>query len=378
MPDKIVFSLNPSVVSPTFIATADLHIGKKLYNMPELEEDLRNNLSRLVDLAIDKKVDYLIEAGDLFEDNFAKADRIGFVVKEVERLKNHNIKMVGIAGDHDKPSKDECWYKIARLDSVNIDPSFSGIDYFDYSTVEPEDIVSMLKEHKDPSKILWIFLHCQFPQIFQRAEPKKTIDFNRLKLFENFPNIQGIIAGDVHFAPETRAYGVGREAYVGYPGSLGVNDISEITHDKHVLYCDGKSLMHIPFPQLRSMRKIDFRGKTAEEFDVDEQVEWAKSLSMKPVFHIIWDIDSDHNKYKLHKLYECGLVREQQLQLGAKESTDDGGALTTRSDVSSDDKIEKALRDCCEKDDELFKLSYSLLKNDPKEILDKFKNNYTL
>jgi DNA repair exonuclease SbcCD nuclease subunit len=377
MSETIVFPLRSSGGSLSFIATADLHLGKKLYNFPELEEDLKDNLVRLVDLAIAKKVQYLVIAGDLFEANDnVKPYNITFVSRQVARLRESGIKLIGIAGDHDKPLKGECWIRISGVEPVTIVPEFAGIDYFDYSSVTIEEIVAMLKKNKDPNKVLWIFLHCQFPQIFSRAEPKKTIDFNRMMLFENFPNIQGIIAGDLHFAPETKAYGVGHEAYVGYPGSLGIIDISEANDNKHVLYCDGKNLMHLAFPQRRKWKQIVFRKEIAVNFDVTEEINWAMAEKYKPVIKFSWDSDSDQYLGKLTALYDHALVKLQQVPVKSLDTEED--TLSCRSAASSDAKIDKALRFCCEDDDELYQLSSNLLKDEVKDTLDVFKSKFNL
>ena len=376
--ENIVFPLHSAVASPTFLATADIHLGKKLYNTPELEEDLKDNFVRLVDLAISKKVDYLVVAGDLFEDNNrVKPDIIAFVIEMAKRLKQQNIKLVGIAGDHDKPIKNKSWVRISKVEPVTIEPAFAGIDYFDYSSTTTEELINLLKKDRDCSKVQWIFLHCQFPQLFKMAEAKKTIDFNRLNLFDNFPNIQGIIAGDIHSAMETKAYGVGHEAYVGYPGSLGITDKSEYKHDKHVLYCDGKNLYHLPFPQIRVMREIDFRHDVADKFDVLEHIAWAKKQTIKPIIYLYCDTDSERQLGKIVPLYEHALVKRIQVKLGSTDPVAES-IMSCRSEASSEDKIEKALKISCGNNEGLYKLSSDLLKDDVKDTLDKFKATFEL
>jgi DNA repair exonuclease SbcCD nuclease subunit len=376
---KIAFTLRPGYKGPRFIASADIHLGKKLYNFPELEDDLRDNLSRLVDLAIEKKVKYLVIAGDLFDDNHAKVHTIAFVTRLVEKLKANGIQLLGITGDHDKSQKGESWMRISGIDHVKVVPEFSGLDYFDYSQATPEELIASLAQDTDQAKVSWVFLHCQFPQVFDKTEPKKGIDFNKLMLFDTFPNIQGVIAGDLHYAPETRAYGINREAYVGYPGSLGIVDISEADSKKSVLYCDGTNLVRLPFPQRRIMTEINFRGKTATDFDVMEQVDWAKAQTFKPVIKVIWDSDSDPYLSKLTPLYEVALVKMQQVKLSdPMEAKGEDEAFASRSEATTDDKIETALRYFCENDEGMFTLANNLLKGDAKEVLDTFKESYEL
>lgn len=376
--EKTVFTLASDVRSPSFIATADVHLGKKLYNMPELEEDMKDNLIKLSEIVLDKKVDYLVIAGDLFENNeCVKAHTITFVQSIVEKLRKNGTRTVGIAGDHDKPVKKQSWVTVCDIEPVTIEPAFAGVDWFDYSTTTVEGLVNLLKDRRDCSKVLWLFLHCQFPQVFERSEPKKQIDYNQLNLFKNFPNLQGLVAGDLHFAPEATAYGVGHEAYVGYPGSLGINDRSEFEHNKHVLYCDGKTLRHLPFPVIRTLKEIDFRDKNIGTFDVAEHVKWAEKQTAKPIFYIHYDSNSDNHMFKLTPLYQVGFVKLNQVPIGTK-NPNDVQVVSSRSEMSSDDKVNRALQYYCKEDKELFRLSAALLKDDPKDVLDKFKAQYKL
>jgi DNA repair exonuclease SbcCD nuclease subunit len=347
--------------------------------MPDLEQDFKDNLAKLVEMTIAMRVEYLVVAGDLFENNEVKPHMISFVRSQVARLKEHNIKFVGIAGDHDKPLRGESWIRVSNILPVTEEPCFAGIDYFDYSSVSVEELANMIKENREPEKVLWLFLHCQFPQLFSRSEAKKIIDYNHLRLFEHFPNLQGVIAGDIHSGPETRAYGVDKEAYVGYPGSLTSTDISEVANYKHVLYCDGKTLNHVDFPADREMVKIDFRGKEAEDFDITKYIDWAKQQTKRPLFYINWDRESDRHMQKTSELYQYGMVKMQQLPVGATGLTEET-TIANRSDTSTGDKIEKALRKCCEDedDDEVYELALSLLTDDYRESLDKYKAKFEL
>jgi DNA repair exonuclease SbcCD nuclease subunit len=378
MSDKPVFSIESKLTSPTFICSADIHLGKKLYNKPVLEEVLKNNFVRLVDLTISKKVEYLIITGDLFEDNnHVRPNMIAFVSNQVQRLKKHNIRTVGIAGDHDKPVKGDSWINISGVAPVTIEPAFTGIDYFDYSTVTHDDLINLLKDGKDCNKVIWIFLHCQFLQLFDKAESKKTVDYNKLRIFENFPNIQGIIAGDLHFAPEGRAYGVNHEAYVGYPGSLSVLDKSEYKHKKHVIWCDGKALRHIPFPISSPMLELDFRGEAVDKLDITTYTNDLIAEEVKPVIYLYYDSESQNKLSKLAPIYTTGsIVVPNQLPLGAT-SLDESIVISNRSETSTEDKIESALTYYCGNDKELYELALSLLQEeDTRDVLDKFKEKY--
>ena len=371
--DNVVFKLAQSkVCSPRFIASADLHLGHKLYNIPELEEDLRDNFVRLCDLAITKKVEYLVIAGDLFEDNLPKPTTISLIKEQVDRLAGEGITLLGIAGDHDKPIQGESWCRVSGIQPVTRCPEFTGFDYYDYSS-GMEHVMQLLREGNDPEKVQWIFLHCQFPQLFQFAEDKKKIDFSQVELFKTFPKLQGIIAGDIHAGPEGELVEKNNTAYIGYCGSLGITDISEAAHDHGVLYCDGSHLYRIPFLQRRAYVRINFKGDSFKSFHPELFVTQYKDALYRPIFSVDWDTDSEPALPKLKPLYNIGFVRLSQTIRSMKTGQEEV-IVNVRSEMKTEEKIESALKQCCKGDQEIYSLlSEALVATDPKVTLDTFK-----
>jgi hypothetical protein len=369
---KVIFSLRDGSVSPTFIASADIHLGHKLYNIPDLEDDLRDNFVRLCDLAISKKVQYLIIVGDLFDDNVPKPSTISLVSQQVSRLAEHGVTPIGIAGDHDKPIQGDSWCSVSGICPITIDNSFAGFDYYDYSS-GIQHVMEKLVDGRKPEKIQWIFLHCQFPQLFQFAEDKKKIDFGQVEVFDTFPNLQGIIAGDIHDASEGELTEKGKTAYIGYTGSLGVCDISEAARDHSVIYCDGTTLRRIPFVQRRSFIKINFRGDAYKNVHMDMLVNQYKDAQFRPLFHITYDSDSEKFLNKIKPLYSAGFVRTSQTIKSMKTGVEEV-VVNVRSEMKTEEKIETALKACCEGDQEVYDLlSNTLTSEDPKVALDAFR-----
>ncbi len=91
------------------LAVGDLHLGRRPGSLPDALRDARSArslgpataLERLVDEAINEQVDVVALAGDLVEahDDFFEAYRD--LHKAVARLVAHNIRVVGVAGNHD-------------------------------------------------------------------------------------------------------------------------------------------------------------------------------------------------------------------------------------------------------------------------------------
>lgn len=93
----------------TFLHTADLHLDSPMVGLSHLPEKIYKRLlsstfialTKLVDTAIDKQVDFVIIAGDVYdgEDRSIRA-QVRFC-KEMERLDSHGIPVYLIHGNHD-------------------------------------------------------------------------------------------------------------------------------------------------------------------------------------------------------------------------------------------------------------------------------------
>ncbi|NBQ67390.1 MAG: hypothetical protein EBU46_00620, partial [Nitrosomonadaceae bacterium] len=297
----------------SFIATADVHLGHKLYNFPELEKDFNDNFARICSVAITHQVNYLVVVGDLFDDNNPRPDTISWVRQQSDRLKKENIELVGLAGDHDMPVNNATWCRVAGVKSVNEVDEFLGLDYYDYSRADWwEKLLHTGEErhslHKD---VRWLFLHGQVPSLFRFVEDKKKLDFGPVPLLETFPNLQGVILGDIHTPLDGQLLCKEREVYIGYCGSPSVNDASEIAHEKQLLHITSSGeVKKIPFHQERAFVKIPFQGPAAESFTIEPYVQLYSKANYKPVFVVETDkVSMQSHGNKLRPLYDLGLVR---------------------------------------------------------------------
>ncbi|MDX1608374.1 MAG: DNA repair exonuclease, partial [Candidatus Spechtbacterales bacterium] len=94
-----------------FLHTSDIHLGAKFENLGEAARDqreqLRKTFSKVVDLAIEEKVDLFLIAGDLFDSNHPAQKSIDFVKDEFTRLTKENIRVCLIPGNHDYKLSDK-------------------------------------------------------------------------------------------------------------------------------------------------------------------------------------------------------------------------------------------------------------------------------
>lgn len=92
-----------------FIHTADIHLGKKLSYSGNPEQELlslfdtagQKSLKRLVELGINKEVDFIIIAGDLYDREARSVKSSRFFLEQCQQLKKKGIKVYIISGNHD-------------------------------------------------------------------------------------------------------------------------------------------------------------------------------------------------------------------------------------------------------------------------------------
>jgi DNA repair exonuclease SbcCD nuclease subunit/transcriptional regulator with XRE-family HTH domain len=109
-----------------FIHCADLHVDSPLKGIqkidprhaPWIQLATRRAFTRLVDMAIDDKVDFVVIAGDLFDGEWKSADTGIFVGRQLARLTTAGIRVFAVAGNHDAASeikRSVRWPEDARL-----------------------------------------------------------------------------------------------------------------------------------------------------------------------------------------------------------------------------------------------------------------------
>lgn len=96
-------------MSVRFLHTADLHLGSPLQTVcsdaPTLQDQLRNAsytaFERVIDLAIDETVDFVLIAGDLYDQESRSVKANEFLVTQFQRLADQSIPVYVVYGNHD-------------------------------------------------------------------------------------------------------------------------------------------------------------------------------------------------------------------------------------------------------------------------------------
>ncbi|MDP2750055.1 MAG: DNA repair exonuclease [Nanoarchaeota archaeon] len=82
-----------------FAHIADCHIGA--WRDPKLKDINAEAFEKAIDLAVQKKVDFIILAGDLFNTSLPGIDGLKIAVIKLKQLRDLEIKVYAIAGSHD-------------------------------------------------------------------------------------------------------------------------------------------------------------------------------------------------------------------------------------------------------------------------------------
>jgi len=97
----------------SFLHAADIHLDSPLKGLERYENApvdrirraTRRAFSRMIDLAIEKRVDFVLIAGDLYDGDWRDYNTGLFLVKELSRLRDNRVRVVLIQGNHDAANK---------------------------------------------------------------------------------------------------------------------------------------------------------------------------------------------------------------------------------------------------------------------------------
>ena len=110
----------------SFLHAADIHLDSPLKGLERYENApiermrgaTRRAFERLIDLAIEKRVDFVVIAGDLYDGDCRDYNTGLYLTKQLGRLRDEKIPVFIIAGNHDAANK---MTRVLRLpDNVRI------------------------------------------------------------------------------------------------------------------------------------------------------------------------------------------------------------------------------------------------------------------
>jgi DNA repair exonuclease SbcCD nuclease subunit len=224
-----------------FAHLADCHIGS--WRDPKLRDVSTKAFIKAVDLCIDKKTDFIIISGDLFNTSLPSIDLLKEATKKLKQLKDNNIPVYIIAGSHDfSPSGKtmiDVLEKAGLVENVAkgevIDSRLKLNFTIDKKTgakitgllgkkgsLEKEYYESLLKEELEKESGYKIFIfHSALTEL--KPEELKEMESQPLSLLpKNFNYYAG---GHPHYVFEKQEKDFG---LIAYPGPLFPNNFREL------------------------------------------------------------------------------------------------------------------------------------------------------
>lgn len=129
---------------------SDLHLGKTLYNY-SLIEDQEYILEQIVGILVEKKVEVLMIAGDVFDKNVAPEAGLKIFRKFLNRLVESKIKVLIISGNHDSAErltfggefmieKGIFFSKVydGQIDPVSFEDEFGPVNFYLLPFIKPQ------------------------------------------------------------------------------------------------------------------------------------------------------------------------------------------------------------------------------------------------
>ena len=227
------------MVKCKFAHIADCHIGG--WREPKLHDAGAKAFSKSVDICLERKVDFVIIAGDLFNNAIPSIDNLKSAITELKRLYDNNIPVYAVGGSHDFSSSGKTIIDV--LEKAGLLINLTKADVIENKlklkfTIDPKTQVKLTGmigkrgtlekkyyeqldydiENEQGFKI-FVF-HTALTEFLPR-EMKEMEAMNVASLPRNFNYYAG---GHVHYIYETNKDGM----HIVYPGPIFPNNFAEL------------------------------------------------------------------------------------------------------------------------------------------------------
>lgn len=224
-----------------FAHLADCHIGG--WRDPKLRNIASQAFEKAVDLCIERNVDFILIAGDLFNTSLPSIDGLKLVVKKLKELKDRNIPVYLIAGSHDFSPSGKTMLDVLENAGLSINVAkgeeVEGKLRLDFTVddktgakitgllgkrggLEKSYYEELLRDELEKEEGYKIFL---FHSLLSELKPKELekADSQPLSLLpKNFNYYAG---GHPHIVKDAKIEGYGT---IAYPGPLFPNNFREL------------------------------------------------------------------------------------------------------------------------------------------------------
>ena len=175
---------------------ADLHLGKIVNNYPVIE-DQRQILNQIAEKAVKKEIDAVIVAGDIYDEPFPSEEAVQAMNEFLRSLKEAQIDVFLIAGNHDSGTHLEFASEILEEMNIHIFGSWKGklkctdlldkygpLHVYCLPYITPEKVNEYLREEEKVST---------FREAFEKALATADYDWNERNILIAHQYIEGAV-----------------------------------------------------------------------------------------------------------------------------------------------------------------------------------------
>ena len=337
---------------------SDIHFDTPFKELPKeigtmRRAELRESFSKIMNRGIDEKVDLVLLAGDLFDNDTIEKSTLTFIKDQMNKLEKHNIRVFISAGNHDQYNKKSFYNmvnlgenvhmfkdEIERIEIPELNTVVYGASFKDkYIRESKLKYFTPKEEDKDLIKIM--VLHGDLgnnetgeynPLLFKEIEESK-MDYIALGHIHKFSGIKRI--GKTYYAysgcPEGRGFDEeGDKGVILGDVSLGAVDLDFIKTNKREYFlkeidisnCATKEevidkILNTISKESRekNLFKIILKGNIEESFKID--IDLIENLIRDKFFYckilnstrMKIDIDEMSNEYSIKGIF-CSLIKD--------------------------------------------------------------------
>jgi len=295
-----------------FSHISDTHLGLVQYGSNEREKDVYDAFNQAIDISIKDKVDFVIFAGDIFENPKPNGNAILQMANALKRLKENDIKSFFILGEHDvsNVTSNPVPFVYHNLDFAKYigdgkPIEYKGIMLVGFDKIRPPEMAQNKERFLDIDKTVENFsghkilvLHQGITEFNKFAGELQSTDLPK--------NFTYYAMGHLH-DKDIRQFN-NLKGPIVYPGSIelttseGIKDIK-----KGFFEVDISGNEAIPnWIELDTRPQFSFKTEYKElTKTIDEIIEKISSLTKKPVIEVKIqgeDIDIDHIQAQIARL----------------------------------------------------------------------------
>ncbi|MDZ4993954.1 DNA repair exonuclease [Clostridium perfringens] len=337
---------------------SDIHFDTAFKELPKeigvmRRAELRESFSKITNKGIDEKVDLILLAGDLFDNDTLEKSTLIFIKDQMDKLNRHNIKVFIAAGNHDPYNKKSFYNminwgenvyifnnQVERVEIPELDTVIYGASFND-KYIRESQLKNFKVQEEDKNLIKIMLLHGELgnnedgeynPLLFKEIE-SSNMDYIALGHIHKFSGIKKI--GKTYYAypgcPEGRGFDEsGDKGIILGNITLGAVDLNFVKMNKREYFvkevdvsgCETKEEIierilnaFSKESRMKNLFKVILKGNIDEHFKIDTDL--LENLIREKFFYckienstrIKIDMDELSNEYSIKGIF-CSLMKD--------------------------------------------------------------------